>query len=69
MAKLIKEKTASGRLHIESPLMGESLVSKESLKQNEAVDYFYKPSSNLLLPSFRRRPRAQPTPPVTAATV
>jgi len=40
MAELIKEKTESGRLHIDSPLMGESLVSKEFLKQTEAVDYF-----------------------------
>jgi molybdenum storage protein len=40
MAKLIKEETDSGRLHIESPLMGESLVSKQFLRQTEAVDYF-----------------------------
>ncbi len=40
MAKLIKEESDTGRLHIESPLMGESLVSKEFLKRTEAVDYF-----------------------------
>lgn len=40
MAKLIKEETDSGRLHIESPLMGESLVSKEFLRRTEAKDYF-----------------------------
>ena len=40
MAKLIKEKGDDGRLHIESPLMGESLVSKELLKQTEATEYF-----------------------------
>ena len=40
MAKLIKEKGDYGRLHIESPLMGESLVSKELLKQTEATEYF-----------------------------
>jgi molybdenum storage protein len=40
MAKLIKERGDEGRLHIESPLMGESLVSKELLKQTEATEYF-----------------------------
>lgn len=40
MAKLIKEETDRGRLHIESPLMGESLVDKGLLKRTEAVDYF-----------------------------
>jgi molybdenum storage protein len=40
MAKLIKEKGNDGRLHIESPLMGESLVSKELLKQTESTEYF-----------------------------
>jgi molybdenum storage protein len=40
MGKLIKEEPAKGRLHIESPLMGESLVSKTLLKTTEATDYF-----------------------------
>ena len=40
MPKLIKEKSDKGRLHIESPLMGESLVSKEFLKRTEAREYF-----------------------------
>ena len=40
MAKLIKEEGDEGRLHIESRLMGESLVSKELLKQTEATEYF-----------------------------
>jgi molybdenum storage protein len=40
MAKLIKEEGDSGRLHIESKLMGESLVSKEFLKSTEAKEYF-----------------------------
>jgi molybdenum storage protein len=40
MAKLIKEDGNEGRLHIESPMMGESLVSKEFLKQTEAAEYF-----------------------------
>lgn len=40
MAKLIKEKRGKGRLHIDSPLMGESLVSKEFLRQTEAKEYF-----------------------------
>jgi len=40
MAKLIKEETEKGRLHIDSPLMGESLVSKKLLKQTEATEYF-----------------------------
>ena len=40
MAKLIKEEPEKGRLHIDSPLMGESLVSKELLKQTEATEYF-----------------------------
>jgi molybdenum storage protein len=40
MAKLIKEEPGKGRLHIETPLMGESLVSKELLKRTEAKEYF-----------------------------
>jgi molybdenum storage protein len=40
MAKLIKEAPGKGRLHIETPLMGESLVSKELLKRTEAKEYF-----------------------------
>lgn len=40
MAKLIKEDGNEGRLHIESPMMGESLVSKEFLKRTEAAEYF-----------------------------
>ncbi len=40
MAKLIKEESEAGRLHIESPLMGESLVDKALLKRTEAVEYF-----------------------------
>ena len=40
MSKLIKEESETGRLHIDSPLMGESLVSKEFLKKTEAEEYF-----------------------------
>jgi len=40
MGKLIKEETDKGRLHIDSPLMGESLVSKALLAKTEATDYF-----------------------------
>ncbi|MBN1381471.1 MAG: uridine kinase [Deltaproteobacteria bacterium] len=40
MAKLKKEKTLKGRLHIDSPLMGESLVSKEFLKKTDQQEYF-----------------------------
>jgi molybdenum storage protein len=40
MAKLVKEQGDSGRLHIESDLMGESLVSKALLKDTEAREYF-----------------------------
>jgi molybdenum storage protein len=40
MGKLIKEESEKGRLHIESRLMGESLVSKTLLKTTEATDYF-----------------------------
>ena len=40
MAKLIKEKSDKGRLHIGTPLMGESLVSKALLKKTEATEYF-----------------------------
>jgi len=40
MADIIKEETEKGRLHIESPLMGESLVSKEFLRRTEAREYF-----------------------------
>ncbi|AOY58414.1 MULTISPECIES: aspartate/glutamate/uridylate kinase [Desulfococcus] len=40
MAKLIKEEPDKGRLHIDSPLMGESLVSKKLLERTEAAEYF-----------------------------
>jgi molybdenum storage protein len=40
MAKLVKEEGDSGRLHVESNLMGESLVSKELLRRTEAKEYF-----------------------------
>ncbi len=40
MAKLVKEQGDRGRLHIESKLMGESLVSKEVLRSTEAKEYF-----------------------------
>ena len=40
MPKLIKEKGATGRLHIDSHLMGESLVSKKLLAGTEAKEYF-----------------------------
>ena len=40
MGKLIKEKSDKGRLHIDTPLMGESLVSKALLKKTEATKYF-----------------------------
>lgn len=40
MAKLIKEKAKAGRLHIETPLMGESLVDKKLLRSTESQVYF-----------------------------
>jgi molybdenum storage protein len=40
MGKLIKEGDETSRLHIDSPLMGESLVSKTFLKRTEAKEYF-----------------------------
>lgn len=40
MSKLVKEKGKKGRLHVDTPLMGESLVSKELLKRTEAEEYF-----------------------------
>ncbi|MCP4695009.1 MAG: uridine kinase [Desulfobacterales bacterium] len=40
MGGLIKEESDKGRLHIDTPMMGESLVSKEFLKQTESSDYF-----------------------------
>lgn len=40
MGKLIKEEEGKGRLHIESSMMGESLVSKEFLKRTEKNEYF-----------------------------
>jgi molybdenum storage protein len=40
MGKLIKEGDETSRLHIDSPLMGESLVSKTVLKRTEAKEYF-----------------------------
>lgn len=40
MGKLIKEDTEHGRLHIQTPLMGESLVSRDLLERTEAKEYF-----------------------------
>lgn len=40
MAKLIKEEGESGRLHIDTPLMGESLLDKELLRRTESREYF-----------------------------
>ena len=40
MSKLIKEEDDKGRLHINTPMMGESLVSKEFLKTTESGEYF-----------------------------
>jgi molybdenum storage protein len=40
MARLVKESPGKGRLHVESLLMGESLVSKEFLRKTEAKEYF-----------------------------
>ncbi len=40
MSNLIKESSEKGRLHIDTPLMGESLVSKEFLKRTESSEYF-----------------------------
>lgn len=49
MAKLIKEEKDTGRLHIDTKFMGESLVSKEFLRQTEAKEYFrMQPEINVL---------------------
>ncbi len=40
MGKLIQEEDAKGRLHIDTPLLGESLVSKKFLKSTESREYF-----------------------------
>jgi molybdenum storage protein len=40
MPKLVREKGKTGRLHVESHLMGESLVSKKLLAHTEAKEYF-----------------------------
>lgn len=40
MGRLIKEDNDKGRLHIDTPLMGESLVSKKFLKTTESKEYF-----------------------------
>jgi molybdenum storage protein len=40
MGKLIKEEDEKGRLHIDTPMMGESLVSKAFLKKTESSEYF-----------------------------
>lgn len=39
-SSLIKEKSEVGRLHIDTPLMGESLVSKKFLGKTESAEYF-----------------------------
>ena len=49
MGKLIKEDGDKGRLHIETRLLGESLVDKGLLKKTEATDYFrMQPDVNVL---------------------
>ncbi|NDV18439.1 uridine kinase [Pseudodesulfovibrio sp. JC047] len=49
MGKLIKENDEKGRLHIDTPLLGESLVSKSLLKKTEADEYFrMQPEVNVL---------------------
>lgn len=49
MAKLIKEEQETGRLHIDTQFMGESLVSKEFLKRTESSEYFrMQPEINIL---------------------
>jgi len=40
MGNLIKEEDEKGRLHIDTPLMGESLVSKKLLRSTERSEYF-----------------------------
>ena len=40
MPRIVKEKGKTGRLHVESHLMGESLVSKKLLAHTEAKEYF-----------------------------
>jgi len=40
MSKIFREEEEKGRFHIDSPLMGESLVSKEMLKTTETAEYF-----------------------------
>ncbi|MDY6974247.1 MAG: uridine kinase [Thermodesulfobacteriota bacterium] len=49
MTKLIRENGEKGRLHIDTPLMGESLVGKEFLKKTESKEYFrMQPEINVL---------------------
>ena len=49
MGKLIKEDQDKGRLHIDTPLMGESLVSRELLRTTESREYFrMHPDVNIL---------------------
>ena len=49
MGKLIKEDGEKGRLHIDTPLLGESLVSKALLRRTESNDYFrMQPEVNVL---------------------
>jgi len=49
MGKLIKEDGDKGRLHIDTPLLGESLVGKALLRKTEAGEYFrMQPDVNVL---------------------
>ena len=49
MGKLIKEDEEKGRLHIDTPLLGESLVDKGLLRRTEADEYFrMQPDVNIL---------------------
>jgi len=49
MGKLIKEKGEKGRLHIDTPFLGESLVDKALLRRTESDEYFrMQPDVNVL---------------------
>ncbi|NDV21335.1 uridine kinase [Desulfovibrio sp. JC022] len=49
MGKLVKEEGEKGRLHIETKLLGESLVGKDCLRDTEADKYFHmQPDVNVL---------------------
>ena len=63
MTQLVKDDSEVARLHINTPLMGESLVSKEFLRRTESQEYFrMQPEINILRLADRASSTGGPRP-------